>query len=261
MGDVHNACINYQRLLNTEYNFILGRKQNKIHIKLQFSKIEFHHICGLHKLVDIYEMSNPNRKQIFDDIFYNKISLDTLKKSCYYPEIDERVELVENLEKILDSNNTVFKFNNRANAFSLIDADYILKNSDTIKNMYIFISKEDKNSDTYFCRSAFTRDKSEKDYTAGHTPYTLLYKEKEMWIEAADTLRRQFDNCPEEMKKYIGYELKNLEINIDKKFAPKRQQTFDELSKAAKENYIKLQKDKETVGIVSSHSDKNRNER
>ncbi len=83
----------------------------------------------------------------------------------------------------------------------------------------------------------------------------------EMWIEAADTLRKQLNNCPEEMKKYVGYELKNLEINIDKKFALKRQQTFDELSKAAKENYIKMQKDKETVGIVSSHSDKNRNER
>jgi len=42
--------------------------------------------------------------------------------------------------------------------------------------------------------------------------------------------------------KYIGYELKNLEINIDKKFAPKRQQTFDELSKAAKEKYILFSK-------------------
>ncbi len=88
-------------------------------------------------------------------------------------------------------------------------------------------------------REAFAEGSiSQEEYRQAVKDFMHTLQGEEMWIEAADTLRRQFDNCPEEMKKYIGYELKNLEINIDKKFAPKRQQTFDELSKAAKENYI-----------------------
>jgi len=111
-------------------------------------------------------------------------------------------------------------------------------------------------------REAFAgRSISQEEYRQAVENFMDTLHGKEMWIEAADTLRKQLDNCPEEMKKYIGYELKNLEMNIDKKFAPKRQQTFDELSKAANENYVKQQKEKEAVGAVSSRSDKNRNER
>lgn len=178
MGNIQNACIKYKNLLDKEYYFILGRKQKETYIQLNFSKIEFYHICGLHKLSDILELSNPNKSQIFDDIFDGKITSELCKKSTHYSEIDERIALIENLENFLDSNKTIFKFNNLTNTFSLIEADYILKNSDTYKNMYVFISKEGKNSNTYFCRSAFPRDKSERDYAIGHTSYTLLYKEK-----------------------------------------------------------------------------------
>lgn len=178
MGNIQNACIKYKNLLDKEYYFILGRKQKETYIQLNFSKIEFYHICGLHKLSDILELNNPNKSQIFDDIFDGKITSELCKKSTHYSEIDERIALIENLENFLDSNKTIFKFNNLTNTFSLIEADYILKNSDTYKNMYVFISKEGKNSNTYFCRSAFPRDKSERDYAIGHTSYTLLYKEK-----------------------------------------------------------------------------------
>lgn len=178
LGDIHKACINYKNLLNKEYYFILGKNQKETHIRLIFSKIEFYHICGLHKLNDIIELNNPNKNQIFDNIFDNKITSDLCNKSSHYSEINERIDLIENLESFLDSNKTIFKYNNHNKSFSLIEADYILKNNDIARNKYVFISREDKNSDTYFCRSAFSRDKSERDYVIGHTSYTLLYKEK-----------------------------------------------------------------------------------
>ena len=178
VGNIYNACANYNALLDKEYYFILGKKQKEIHIRLKFSKMEFYHLCGLHKLNDIIEFNNPNKKRIFDDILSSKISTALCESSSHYSEIDDRIELIENLEKFLDSNKTVFKFNDRTNTFSLIEADYILKNSDTSKNMYVFISRKNKRSDTYFCRSAFPRNKSEKDYTEHHIPYAMLYKEK-----------------------------------------------------------------------------------
>lgn len=178
MGDVYTAGSKYKVLLNREYYFILGKSKNEIHIRLKFSEIEFYHICGLHKLKDIAEINNPNKKQLFNDIISKKISSDLFKKSSYYIDVEERIELIENLEDFLDSNNTIFKYNKLTNTFSLIEADYLLKNSDADKNIYLFISRENKQSDTYFCRSAFSRDKSQRDYADGQKRYTLLYKEK-----------------------------------------------------------------------------------
>ncbi|MCM1328919.1 MAG: PBECR4 domain-containing protein [Ruminococcus sp.] len=134
-------------------------------------------MAGLQYLTDIRELKS-DREKIFNKIEYDNNFVSLILNSENYFKIAERVNFVTVLENFLDSNKTVFKFNNRTNILSLIDADYILKNSDTAKNMYVFISMKGKNSDTYFCRSAFPRDKSEPDYAAGHTAYTLLYKEK-----------------------------------------------------------------------------------
>lgn len=185
MGNINRACANYNTLLNTEYYFVIGRKGKAVEIRLRFSKIEFYHICGLHKLSDIIELNDTNKCRIFDNILNNTISSEMCERSIYYSDAEGRIELIENLEAFLDSNRTVFKFNNRTNSFSLIEADYILKNSDRSRNLYLFISKD--KSGTYFCRSAFPRNKAEQDYTVGHTSYTLLYKEK---INTADSTKK-----------------------------------------------------------------------
>ncbi len=422
MNDIFVTAANkYKKLLNIQYNLVVGCKTKEYHIQIKFDESEFHHLAGLQYLKDIFYIRRTSRSEIFKKICTGQIDSEFLSQSSEYNKILDRINVVADLENFLDNSEIICKFNKSINPQSSITADYILKGTANNTSTYFFIQKNINGK--YFGKSIFPQLNEKFDYSRGHTKCVLLCKEKvnlitnekeilytrptyekqlssqlqqqkndnvvqvkfdspltshntriridgdtaefegnkadssnpngfkdvlkkiksklseifkpkdetspqimtaqtvdisstsdetvaeaeiitntkpvskefavliesreafaegsitqeeyrqavkdfmhtlqgeEMWIEAADTLRSQIGNCPEEMKKYIGYELKNLEINIDKKFAPKRQQTFDELSKAAKENYIKLQKEKETVGIVSSHSDKNRNER
>lgn len=78
------------------------------------------------------------------------------------------------LEKILDSNDTVFKYNRKANTYSLIDADYLMKNNIESRNLYLFLSQGA--NETYFCRSFFPEEK--RDYTKNQASWTLLFKKK-----------------------------------------------------------------------------------
>ena len=78
------------------------------------------------------------------------------------------------LEDMFDSNDTIFRYNEKKNSFSMIRADYLMKNRLIDKNVFIFLSK-DKN-DTYFCRTFFLETK--RDYTKNQASWTLLYKEK-----------------------------------------------------------------------------------
>lgn len=75
----------------------------------------------------------------------------------------------------MDKNKLVFRYNNKKNVFSLIDADYLLSTSYNGLDMYVFIAEIQK-SGIYFCRSFFPKE--DRDYTAGQMAYTLLYKEK-----------------------------------------------------------------------------------
>lgn len=178
MSNIQKACENYKSLLNKEYYFVLGRKNKTVNIKLKFTKYEFYHLTGLHKLIDIELLNGQNSKKVFDNTLNGVITQDLCQKSKNYNQVDERISFIENLEDFFDSNKTVFKYDNKVNSFSMIEADYLLKNETHTKNFYVFISREHDNSDVYFCRSAFPRDKSETDYAMGHTSYTLLYKEK-----------------------------------------------------------------------------------
>ena len=70
-----------------------------------------------------------------------------------------------------------------------------------------------------------------------------------MWAEAADTLRNQLKECPDNLKKPINYEINIIERNFEKRFAPKppepeHKQTFDEIKRAAHEKYVKMQNEK-----------------
>ena len=58
--------------------------------------------------------------------------------------------------------------------YSMIDADYLMKNNMGSRNLYLFLShnKDDK----YFCRSFFAEGK--KDYTKNQAFWTMLYKKK-----------------------------------------------------------------------------------
>ncbi len=99
-----------------------------------------------------------------------------LEKSKYFHELGYRFSHFHLLEKILDDNELVFKYNfNSLRLFSNIKADYLLQALNEYLTFYIFIEKR-PNANTLFCKSFF--ENSVKDYTQGQTKMTLLYKEK-----------------------------------------------------------------------------------
>ena len=174
--DIFNAAIKYQKLLNSQYNFIVGYKNEEFHITLTFTDYEFHHLAGLHYLNDIRYIRSTSRAKIFKKIIQGSINDNYLSKSLKYNDIIQRINNIVKLESFLDSNKIVFKFNKSADPNSVIDADFILKSNEDKINTYFCI--EERLDGTYFGKSIFSRNETEKDYTKGHTLCTILYKEK-----------------------------------------------------------------------------------
>lgn len=167
-------CINaFVPLLHTEYEIILGRKGVAVTIRLAFDKKDCFHLMGLQYLKDYPEL-NRDRGKIFDELAEGVILVDKLEASVFYHKIKERINFLPLLEDILDSNDTIFRYNKKANIYSVIDADYLLKNNMESRNIFLFLSK--KKDDTYFCRSFFPEEKM--DYTRNQASWTLLYKRK-----------------------------------------------------------------------------------
>lgn len=176
MADKLQMCaLAFQKLIDTQYEIILGRKGQMSKIILNFSETEFVHLAGLHKLVDNDFFRTASRKKVFDYALNGKIAYDTLTQSKNFYFVKDRIEYFEFLESMLDSNDIIFKYNSKKQIFSLIQADYLLQSSHNRRDVYIFLDRLE-NSDFHFCRSFFP--KGDKDYTVGQTKYTLLYKKK-----------------------------------------------------------------------------------
>lgn len=173
MRNVYDCITAFLPLLNTEYEIILGRKGINVTLRITFDKKDCFHLMGLQYLTDRPELKK-DRGKIFDAILNKKISIEQIETSDFYSRIEERVHYLPLLEKILDSNDTVFKYNRKANLYSMIDADYLMKNNMESRNLYLFLSKGKE--DSYFCRSFFPE--GSQDYTKNQASWTLLFKKK-----------------------------------------------------------------------------------
>lgn len=167
-------CVNaFLPLLNTEYEIILGRKGKSVTLRITFDKKDCFHLMGLQYLIDRPEL-NRDRGKVFDEIVSGIITAKQVETSDFYKKIEERVHFLPVLEALLDSNDTVFKYNQKANTYSMINADYLMKNSIENRNLFLFLSKNTE--DNYFCKSFFPEGKM--DYTKNQASWTLLYKKK-----------------------------------------------------------------------------------
>ncbi len=164
----------FEKLLDVQYHIVLGRKGKLVNLNILFEPKEFHHLIGLHKLRDL-RLARENREKIFYEILAGKISMEDLKKSRYYSEIQKRLEPFYKIENIFDSNKVVFRYNSKLQTFSLIEAEYLLSTPYENTDIYIFLDRQ-AGSDFFFCRSFFQKEL--KDYTKGQAVYTLLKKEK-----------------------------------------------------------------------------------
>lgn len=175
MTDILQAVQAYQKLLDVEYQILLGKKNTNITLSVTFDETHFFHLAGLQYLKDRARHFNESRKSIFRKILKGSISKKQLESSQFYPQIKSRIECLAFLEQIMDSNETIFKYNPRLESFSAIQADFLLKNGINSRNIFTFLS-ENKSSGKYFCRSFFPQ--TDKDYSIGQTNWKLLYKKK-----------------------------------------------------------------------------------
>ena len=173
MHNIYSCVDSFTSLLNVQYLFILGRKGTSIPLRICFDKKDCFHLMGLQYLTDRPKLSR-DRGKIFDEIKQRKISTLQIESSHFYPKISSRIQMLPYLEELFDSNDTIFKYHQKSNSFSLIQADYLMKNYFQNTNIYIFLSKNQ--NETYFCRSFFPE--STRVYDKNLPSWTLLYKKK-----------------------------------------------------------------------------------
>ncbi len=117
MGDILKSAQAYEKLLDVEYQFVLGRKNKQIFFSVFFDEYQFYHLAGLQYLVDRATLLFGDRKKLFNLILEQQIKESQISSSYFYPQIKDRVKYLEFLEPIFDSNKTVFKYNSQTQAF------------------------------------------------------------------------------------------------------------------------------------------------
>lgn len=150
-----------EKILLSPYGLILRKKNAFI-------------IMGLQYLTDRPELVH-DRGKIFDAIRERRITAEQLQSSDLYYKIADRIYMLPLLESIIGRNDTIFKYNQKRNIYSVIKADYIMKSNAEERNLFLFLA-ENGGSGRYYCRSFFPQDKM--DYTKNQASWTLLYKKK-----------------------------------------------------------------------------------
>jgi len=164
----------FNKLINVEYNIVLGKRGRLTSLKLSFDKKDFHHLIGLQYLKDRPELRQDGTK-LFDMILHDKMTCNQISNSAFFSSIENRFLSFVYIEQFLDSNSLVFKFNRKARPGLKMEAKYILESIANNHTAYICIDKHD-GLNNYFCRSFFPKEQT--NYTLGHIRYALLYKEK-----------------------------------------------------------------------------------
>jgi len=173
LSELLDSVNSFEKLLDVEYEIIIARKGITQNIKVIFHKNHFFHLAGLHYLTDIQNLRG-DREKIFNKIKSLEIDISEIEKSKFYKSIENRIKFLKNLENYFDSNETIFKYNESLNTFSLVKADYLLENAENNIKIFTFLSKNPDNN--FFCRSFFPQEK--QDYSFRQTKWTLLFKKK-----------------------------------------------------------------------------------
>lgn len=196
MANIIDAQNAFSKLLDIEYEFILGRKGKSVTLRIEFQKLHFFHLVGLQYLRDLPKLA-ISAEDVYNQIESGHLSTTYIESSHNYDYIKNRVIHLPFLEQIFDSNDTIFKYNPALQAFSVIEADFLLKNAINQIPVFVFLSK-DKN-EKYFCKSFFTDTK--KDYAEHQTKWTVLYKKKIIKSSNTETVLYRHQNFKENQPK------------------------------------------------------------
>lgn len=165
----------FENLLRYQYHFTLGRKGITTDIVLGFDKQDFHHLIGLHKLRD-YDVSRANREQVFDDILSGDITYDHISGSTFFDESQKRLNVFSQIESLIDTSKLIFKYNNRNNPGSQIEAEFFMKLLDNARQRISFLFIDTRQEGIFYCRSFFPFEFI--DFSKNQRPYSILFQEK-----------------------------------------------------------------------------------
>ncbi|MBM6897217.1 hypothetical protein H9X86_07510 [Pseudoflavonifractor capillosus] len=175
MDILHDSAQAFFRLLDYEYDVVIGRKGQSIAFTIAFDKSHFHHLAGLHKMRDMPMLSRGKRERIFDHILSGKMTQAQVEKSIFFQENIRRLEHVAQLESLLDNNRLIFRYLPQKAGFSKIQADFVLEHQLDAQIFYLFLIGE-AGGQRQICTSFFPKE--HMDYTKGQSKYTLLKKVK-----------------------------------------------------------------------------------
>lgn len=175
MDILHHSARAFSRLLDYEYDVVIGRKGQSMAFTIAFEKSHFHHLAGLHKLRDLPILSRGKREQIFDHILSGQMTQTQAEKSFFFRENMQRLEHIAQLESLLDNNYLIFRYLPQKAGFSKIQADFVLEHQLNAQIFYLFLIGE-VGGQRQVCTSFFPKESM--DYTRGQSKYTLLRKVK-----------------------------------------------------------------------------------
>ena len=177
MRTVVDCVSSFIPLLSTEYEIVLGRKIVAVKLIITFDKKDCFHLMGLQYLTDRPELRR-DRGKIFDEIQNGIIKRENIESSDFYHKIQDRVHFFRCLIVMIRFLSII----KRRMSYSMIKADYLMKNHMEGKNLFLFLSNA--RDDSYFCRSFFPEEKM--DYTKNQASWTLLYKKKRNLIDGSE---------------------------------------------------------------------------
>ena len=150
----HHLFLSYQQ--STEYEIVLGRKNVAVKLIITFDKKDCFHLMGLQYLTDRPELRR-DRGKIFDEIQNGIIKRENIESSDFYHKIQDRVHFFRCLKKCLIVMIRFLSIIKRRMSYSMIKADYLMKNHMEGKNLFLFLSNA--RDDSYFCRFFFLKKK------------------------------------------------------------------------------------------------------
>lgn len=175
--DIQILAKDFERLFDIKYDLLLGRQNKAIEISIVFCDYDFHHLAGLHKLTDL-TMLRRARNNVYWDIYNGVITDSDVRKSFAYKDIVDRLDVLNQIEYLIDTNNLIFRYSSKNNHKSKIQANFVMQSlTDEKKDKaFIFLKYIDKNRKQVCCNSIFPY--TDYDYTKYQKKLILLKKTK-----------------------------------------------------------------------------------
>lgn len=170
----------FLKLINLSYKIKLAKNNNVIDIELIFLEVNFVHMAGLDKLIDITFVTEANVSVLYKEFKKNKNEFrKSLAASNYFNDIVGRlysiIDLKDNFNNAKD--NKHYKFVQNVKPFyTQIKYEYHIKSEYGDNTYYYFLRnrKNPNNPQEYVVVSTFIEN--ELNYSAGQSFVTLLKK-------------------------------------------------------------------------------------